>query len=205
MGWAFWRRNNEKAGGDSPGSAERETDTDPAAELRVRTRRRLIGAASLLLAAAFVLPMFLDSAPRPVSDAVTITVRGESQPVNSPPQPAPTVPVASVDSAPAETRVEAAPAEQKAKAATVTPEPTRATAEAEKFALQVAALSSVGAANQLVARLKKAGFVAYVEPIKTAEGPRHRVRVGPFLSRDDAQRISEKLRAAGFAAALVSA
>ncbi len=217
MGWAFWRRNEGASGEDSPGASERDSETDPAAELRVRTRRRLIGAAALLLAAVFVVPMFLDSTPRPVSDTIKITVSGEVQPVKPAPPETAVAPVvakaeavpdaAKVDPAPTVAKVEAAPAEPAVKAVVQAPAPapTRTTAEGEKFALQVAALSSVGAANQLVARLKKAGFVAYVEPIKTAEGPRHRVRIGPFANRDDAQKAGEKLRAAGFAAAVVGA
>ncbi len=217
MGWAFWRRNEGASGEDSPGASERDSETDPAAELRVRTRRRLIGAAALLLAAVFVVPMFLDSTPRPVSDTIKITVSGEVQPVKPAPPETAAAPVvakaeavpdaAKVESAPTVAKVEAAPVEPAVKAVVQAPAPapTRTTAEGEKFALQVAALSSVGAANQLVARLKKAGFVAYVEPIKTAEGPRHRVRIGPFANRDDAQKAGEKLRAAGFAAAVVGA
>ncbi len=217
MGWAFWRRNEGASGEDSPGASERDSETDPAAELRVRTRRRLIGAAALLLAAVFVVPMFLDSTPRPVSDTIKITVSGEVQPVKPATPETAAAPVvakaeavpdaAKVESAPTVAKVEAAPVEPAVKAVVQgpAPAPTRTTAEGEKFALQVAALSSVGAANQLVARLKKAGFVAYVEPIKTAEGPRHRVRIGPFANRDDAQKAGEKLRAAGFAAAVVGA
>ncbi len=217
MGWAFWRRNEGASGEDSPGASERDSETDPAAELRVRTRRRLIGAAALLLAAVFVVPMFLDSTPRPVSDTIKITVSGEVQPVKPAPPETAVAPIvakaeavpesAKVDTAPTVAKVEAAPVEPAVKAVVQAPAPapTRTTAEGEKFALQVAALSSVGAANQLVARLKKAGFVAYVEPIKTAEGPRHRVRIGPFANRDDAQKAGEKLRAAGFAAAVVGA
>ena len=206
MAWTFWRRDKSRAGDDAPEAGGRNSDVaDPAAELRARTRRRLIGAAALLLASVFLVPMFLDPTPRPVPDAVMITIPNQPVPAKSLPEQ-----VSTPDAAPAIAAVaksEGAKSEVTIKpAAKPAAEPARAApAQAEKFSLQVAALSTAGAANQLAARLKKAGFVAYVEPIETAEGPRHRVRVGPFLSRDDAQRVGEKLRAAGYAAALVAA
>lgn len=205
MGWAFWRRSTAEGGDDTPGGGDRERDdADPAAELRRRTRRRLIGAAALLLIAVFVVPMLLDPTPRPVPDTVAISMPSQPAPISAVPEPARG---AEADSSKrVDGGFESAPTDAPAKASKSAAEARPvAPAESERFALQVAAMATVGAANQLAARLKKAGFIAYVEAIKTAEGPRHRVRVGPFASREEAQRASEKLRAAGFAAALVTA
>jgi DedD protein len=204
MAWAFWRRDSSGAGDDLPEAGERDCDdAGPAAELRARTRRRLIGAAALLLASVFLVPMLLDPTPRPEPETVIINVPSQQVPAKPPPEP---TPAASARPAVAEAhKTEDAKSEATARPAKPVAEPDRTSAaEVEKFSLQVAALSTAGAANQLAARLKKAGFVAYVEPVETADGPRHRVRVGPFLNRSDAQRVGEKLRAAGFAAALVA-
>src|SRR4029450_6011157 len=43
-------------------------------ELRRRARRRLVGAIVLALAAAVIVPMLLDSDPRPLGEAVSIKI-----------------------------------------------------------------------------------------------------------------------------------
>ncbi len=72
--------------GDGPAEAggRQEEAKDPAAELRAQTRRRLIGAALLLLGAVIVLPMLLDTVPRPVPDDITITVATPAPAVRPP-------------------------------------------------------------------------------------------------------------------------
>jgi DedD protein len=69
--------------------------------------------------------------------------------------------------------------------------------------VQVAALSSAAAAKELLARLKKSGFSAYVEAVSTGETTLHRVRIGPFASREEAQRAADKAKAAGHQKATV--
>lgn len=213
MRWAFWQRAEATPDGDAGRSAPDRDDADPAAELRARSRRRLVGAAVLLLAAVIVLPMLLDSTPRPVPDNVVITTA---------PAPASVKPIVErvpAEQAPAERAVPIQsasglqpPVEPPAMAEAAAPEAAPKASKAaeapvanaaEKFALQVAALSTSTAAAGLAARLKKAGFKAYVEAVATAEGTRHRVRVGPFASRDEAQRVADRLKAAGFSNALV--
>jgi DedD protein len=98
MRWAFWRKDDgAPPAGRSSRTAERALDdadpgrADPAQALRVRARRRLIGAAALLLAAVIVVPMVLDPAPRPVPDTVPIDIPSEKTPFN-PRLPLPPVP-----------------------------------------------------------------------------------------------------------------
>lgn len=217
MPWPFSRSEPESADrdvGDSDG--RRGEARDPAAELRSRTRRRLIGAAALLLAAVIVLPMLLDTNPRPVREDVTITV---VNPPSQSPRPADGAPASDEKSAePAPVRIEQAPPAERPPATTaaVAPPATQAAPpavpakasvaaapSAEKFAVQVAALSSAAAAKDLAARLKKGGFSTYVEAVSTADSTLHRVRVGPFASREEAQRAAEKVKAAGHKATVV--
>lgn len=109
MRWAFWRKDDgAKPAGRSPRSTDRALDdadpgrADPAQALRVRARRRLIGAAALLLAAVIVVPMVLDPAPRPVPDTVPIDIPSEKTPFNPrlplPPVPDPAQGAAPIDS-----------------------------------------------------------------------------------------------------------
>ena len=70
--------------------------------------------------------------------------------------------------------------------------------------VQVAALGSETAAEELSTRLRGAGFAPYTERVETRDGQRYRVRVGPFASRDDAERARARLRAIGVNGNLVA-
>ena len=81
--------------------------------------------------------------------------------------------------------------------------PTEAT-KAGKFAVQAAAPASEKAARDLVDRLKKGGFAAYTEKVETKDGPRYRVRVGPYSTRDDAEKARARLKSQGINGNLVA-
>ena len=100
---AFWRRKDNAA--DTHQDARPTLGTPPSKRVepvdivRVRARRRLIGAAALLLTVAIVVPMVLDPEPRPASDNIAIDIPSEKTPFTPrlalPPVPAPeNVPVA---------------------------------------------------------------------------------------------------------------
>ncbi len=81
-------RRGSRTGGARTGRAERgerrarrterpETDTlllDPTLPEKQRARRRLVGAIALVVAAVVVLPMVLDSHPKPVTDDIAIDI-----------------------------------------------------------------------------------------------------------------------------------
>jgi len=81
-------RRGSRTGGARNGRAERverrarrterpETDTlllDPTLPEKQRARRRLVGAIALVVAAVIVLPMVLDSHPKPVTDDIAIDI-----------------------------------------------------------------------------------------------------------------------------------
>jgi DedD protein len=81
--------------------------------------------------------------------------------------------------------------------------PTEAT-KAGKFAVQAAAPASEKAARDLVDRLKKGGFAAYTEKVETKDGTRYRVRVGPYSTRDDAEKARARLKSQGINGNLVA-
>ncbi len=258
MKWAFWRRDPAASPDARTASRSRSIDddtprADPAAELRVRARRRLIGAGALLLATVVLVPMVLDPAPRPVPDSVPIDIPSEKTPftprLSLPPVPEPgSAPMAPPDVSPApdagkteaESKGQPASAKADAKAeakSEAKPEPkaenrsepkaepkaepksdTKAEAQrardilegkapAEKkgkYILQAAALASESAAADLSARLKKGGLAPYTEKVQTQDGPRWRVRVGPFASREEAEKARARLRALDVNATLVA-
>ena len=73
----------------------------------------------------------------------------------------------------------------------------RAVAPHDGFAVQLAAFADDKGANALAGRLKRAGYTAYTEPLKTSKGTLWRVRVGPYPSRDAALAARDKLKTEG--------
>jgi len=74
-----------------------------------------------------------------------------------------------------------------------------------KFAIQVAALASQDKANELQGRLRSAGIKSQTLKVATQSGERVRVRVGPFASRDEAEKMRAKLARMGLSGTLVPA
>ncbi|HLW13227.1 MAG TPA: SPOR domain-containing protein [Casimicrobiaceae bacterium] len=72
-----------------------------------------------------------------------------------------------------------------------------ATTPHERFAVQLAAFADDKGANSLTGRLKKSGYAAYTEPLKTSKGTLWRVRVGPYPSHEAAVAARDKLKSEG--------
>jgi DedD protein len=73
-----------------------------------------------------------------------------------------------------------------------------------RYLLQVGAFATEGSANAAVGRVQAAGQRAFTERVKTERGERIRVRVGPFASREAAERARDTLKAAGIDAAMIA-
>ncbi|CAN5329270.1 SPOR domain-containing protein [soil metagenome] len=89
-------------------------------------------------------------------------------------------------------KVEPAPAAAAAKPAVDT-----------RYAIQVAAFSSEPSAQDMRSKLEKAGVKSYTQVVDTPQGKRIRVRVGPFGSRDEAERAAGKIKSAGLPSSIV--
>jgi len=274
MKWAFWRASDARSESSRGATRQPAGDdgdpgrVDPATALKIRARRRLIGAAALLLAAVIIVPMVLDPAPRPVSDTVPIQIPSEKTPFTPrlplPPVPDPTqgqggpaadtpadLPpsqarkegVAPADSKPAAQAGDTAagqPAEKtsdkvtdkaaekdadKAAPKAIAKDTAKATKDAEaqrakdllegrattaskastgKYLVQAAALRNEVAAREMAAKIKKAGLPSFTERVQVSDGPRWRVRVGPYASREEAESARAKLRELGTSADLIT-
>ncbi len=91
MKLAFWKRKRSRR--SPPDAADAPTKESPvqaasdndevqsaAHTLRVRTRRRLVGACALLLAVVVLVPMLLDPAPRALPDSIPIDLPSDKTP-----------------------------------------------------------------------------------------------------------------------------
>jgi len=65
------------------------------------------------------------------------------------------------------------------------------------FVVQVAALSDAEKAKQIQGQIAAAGVNSYTEVVPTTKGGVTRVRAGPFATRDEADKVREKLKGLG--------
>ena len=209
-------------------SADNQEPLDPALPEKMRARRRLVGATALVLAAIIGLPMIFDSEPKPLADDIPIVIppREKSQATNSSvplplPLPLP-VPGQTADVVPDPASAPAAQAPEKitkseepavkpvVKADKVTEEKPAPEVVSIKpgneapvrFVLQVAAVASKVKADELQDKLKKAGIKSYSQKIATNSGERIRVRVGPFNSKEEANKMRTRLTKLGLTVTL---
>jgi DedD protein len=249
---------------------------DPALPLERQARRRLIGAATLVLVVGVLFSLFFDAEPRGTRDDVQVRIPAREAAGAAGAQPggsaAPVGPTAAAGAGAAtdgastgpagggaapgaqsqagaaagqageprhEAVAEAAPAGQgvaepvppsplpaplaaasKAETAASKNEagarPPAKTARAEAkpdakpdgkvggYFLQVGAFASDKAATDQVERIRRLGASAFKETIRTQQGERIRVRLGPYPTREAADPIRNRLRAAGIDVTLVT-
>lgn len=186
--------------------------------LKRRGRRRLVGAVALVLVAVIVLPMVFDPEPRQNAPAISVRIPSEDESRFSPklaPQPpvekAPAVETASAAPAAESARPVPAPsvpavappkavpkpAPEAPKVAAVPSKPAPPATGKGDFVIQVAALGEDEKVKALVDRLVAEKLPHYTEPVAIAKGKVTRVRVGPFASREAAERALKALNAMG--------
>lgn len=195
--------------------------SDEELHIKKRARRRLVGAIALVLLIVVFLPMILDSEPKPLNQDILITIppipKPESvqqdpafpvspRPVPSPPrvtgmpappiQPDPPPPVepntALANNEPAQS--EARPVPKTAPRHEIKPAPATHAAGEESFVVQLGAFSNAANAKALQKKLQDNKFKAYTELVKNATGDRTRVRVGPYASREAAEKARDRLK-----------
>lgn len=228
-------------------SGPKAAAADDVQVLRVRARRRLIGAAVLVAVGVVGFPLIFETQPRPIPVDLPIEIpRKEAAPplavptreplsqAEPPPAPTPAVEV------PVEPRVAERPVEKPAekplerlaeKPADKPPVEKPAVKLAEKpadkpkaasdgaraqalldgkepaaarYIVQVGAYGESKAAQEMRGKVEKLGLKTYAQAVDTADGKRIRVRLGPFASRDEAERASAKLKGAGLPGAILT-
>lgn len=202
-----------------------EAPSDETTQLKKRARRRLIGAAALALFAAVVLPLVMDQQPAPPLKDIQVRIpspdEGVTQRIAPTPStpgkdatknvvpPAEPLPPASPEAKPApkaeprpvvgaQAKPEPKPVE-KAEAKPVekpTVETPKSNGE-EAWEVQLGAYREPGRVKLLVDKLKGLGLPSYTENIETPNGPRTRVRAGPFPSREAAEKAQARIKIIG--------
>jgi DedD protein len=65
---------------------------------------------------------------------------------------------------------------------------------AVRSVVQVGAFAEMAKVKEARAKLESAGFKTYTQDLETKDGKRTRVRVGPFASKEEADKAAEKIR-----------
>ena len=124
-------------------------------------------------------------------------------PVVAAPAPAP-APVA-VASAPAPAAAPR-PADDSARAKALLegkPVTTESAAE-QRIVVQVGAFADAAKVREVRQKLEKAGLKTYAQVADSKEGKRTRVRVGPFATKEEADKAAAKVKALGLTATILS-
>jgi DedD protein len=60
--------------------------------------------------------------------------------------------------------------------------------------VQVGAFADLAKAREVRTKLESAGIKTYTQDVETKDGKRTRVRVGPFATKEEADKAAEKIR-----------
>ena len=82
-------------------------------------------------------------------------------------------------------------------AAKIAADVTSATDAPGQWVVQLGAYKEAGNVKLLLAKLKGVGVPAYTEKFDSPQGPRTRVRAGPFASQDAAEKARSRIRIIG--------
>ena len=250
--FSFLKRDDAAAAAapkkSSAKSGAKATAADDVQVLRIRARRRLIGAAVLVAAGVVGFPLIFETQPRPIpvdlpieiprkdgAPPLTVPTReplSQAEPASVPePKPAaaepPPVepklaekpadkpvekpverpvekPPAKVAEKPVDKPADKPKASDGARAQALLEGKEPAAASAARFIVQVGAYGENKTAQEVRAKVEKLGLKTYAQAVDTADGRRVRVRLGPFASRDEAERAAAKLKGAGLPGAILT-
>ncbi len=132
------------------------------------------------------------------ASAPVVAEKAASKPA---PKPAPSEPAPKAV-AEAKAAAKATADAARAKALLESAEPPKA--NGARFVLQVGAFSEASAARETRLKVEKLGLKTYTQVADTPSGSRIRVRVGPFASRDEADKALAKARSAGLSGVVLT-
>jgi DedD protein len=147
------------------------------------------------------------SAPVVAAPAAPSAVPAAQTPVAAKPAEAPAAPPpvkVSEPVVPSKPAVAAAPVPTP-KPAAEAPKPAVPAAQAAgRFVVQIGAFAEASAVRDVRSKAEKAGLATFTQTVSTADGQRTRVRVGPFASREEAEKAAAQAKAAGLGGAVLT-
>ena len=86
----------------------------------------------------------------------------------------------------------------------VKPDSETATPAGGRFVVQVGAYNDPERLRAARQRVEKLGYKTYTQDVDSPTGKRTRVRVGPFVSRQEADAVADKVKASGLQANILA-
>jgi DedD protein len=135
---------------------------------------------------------------KPAASAVAAAKPAASTAATKPASPAskPAVATAKPEPKPVEAKPETKPADD-GKRAQALLEGKPGDKKDGRFVVQVGSFTENAAAHEMRLKVEKLGLKTYAQVAETSQGHRIRVRVGPFASRDEAEKVQARIKAAG--------
>jgi DedD protein len=221
---SFLKRNRNT---DTPSASK--PSADDVQRVRTRSRQRLIGAVVLLGIGIIGFPLVFETQPRPIPVNIPIEIprkdgaaplvapapRPRQEPAKEQAKPQAKAPAQMITEtaadagkeipAPAASAPEKAPPAQPARVKTEDKPAAKPDAAAKdgRYIVQVGAFAEVSAARDARLKVEKLGLKTYTQVVDTDGGKRIRVRVGPFASRDEADKAAGKIKSAGLSSAVL--
>lgn len=96
------------------------------------------------------------------------------------------------------------PEPKKAEPKKAEPQPASKDQQSSRFVVQVGAFADASSTREARSKAEKLGLKTYTQDVDTPNGKRTRVRVGPFTTREEAQKAAAKLRAANLQASVLT-
>ena len=84
------------------------------------------------------------------------------------------------------------------------PDSETATPAGGRFVVQVGAYNDPERLRAARQRVEKLGYKTYTQDVDSPTGKRTRVRVGPFVSRQEADAVADKVKASGLQANILA-
>lgn len=191
---------------------------------RQQARRRLIGAIILLGIGVIGFPLIFQTQPRPIPVDIPIDIprRDGAPPLNAaaggnpatmaapatpatPAAPATPVEVEVLPPARSASGAEPASAASAGKGDTAKGSTDQGGTEKDRgrFIVQAGSYTDADTVRQVRSKLERMGLKTYTQAVTIAGVPRVRVRVGPYASKEEAQDVQNRIKAAGVEASLL--
>jgi DedD protein len=147
-------------------------------------------------------------AVKPAASAPVLAPPAAPSAVAAAPTPPPVVAKPAETPMPAPATTVAPPKPTQAAAPPPTPKPsahaTPPASGAGRFVVQIGAFADISAVRDVRSKAEKAGLTTFTQTVDTADGKRTRVRVGPFASREDAEKAAAQAKAAGLGGSVLT-
>ena len=149
-------------------------------------------------------PMAQSPAPAPAPAPVVAEPAPAAAPASAAPVAAAPPPPPPPRPAPDNSEAQRAQALLEGKPVAAAPAAVASDAKAARFVVQAGAYTDAATLREARQKVEKLGLKTYTQVVETDSGARTRVRVGPFDTREEAEKAAARIKSSGLAANILS-